>query len=135
MSLKIWVNGTFDVLHRGHLELLEYASSMGTLRVGIDTDERVKEKKGNDRPINTLQDRLYNMSRIKGVDSVVDFGSDVELEDRIKEWGTDILIVGSDYKDKKVIGSQHSKKLMFFDKIEGFSSTKIIDYEKNISNR
>ena len=47
---KIWVNGSFDILHVGHIRLLEYASLFGSIRVGIDTDERIKEKKGKDRP-------------------------------------------------------------------------------------
>ena len=54
---KVWVNGTFDVLHIGHLKLLEFASTYGELRVGIDTDKRVKELKGNDRPFNNTEDR------------------------------------------------------------------------------
>jgi cytidyltransferase-like protein len=44
---KIWVNGTFDVLHIGHIKLLEYASTLGSVRVGIDSDNRVREKKEN----------------------------------------------------------------------------------------
>ena len=42
-EIKVWVNGSFDVLHRGHIELIQFASKFGTLRVGIDTDERIKE--------------------------------------------------------------------------------------------
>lgn len=133
-DFRIWVNGTFDVVHRGHIELLEFASSLGKVRVGIDYDERVKSLKGNDRPVNTWEDRRYFLSRIIGVDSVVGFGSDSELKNEIKQWSPDYIIVGSDYKDKYVIGSEYAKNVIFFDKIEGYSSTKIINYGKNISN-
>ncbi len=57
--LRVWVNGTFDVLHRGHIELLEFASSLGLVKVGLDTDERVKQLKGESRPVNTLEDRMF----------------------------------------------------------------------------
>ena len=133
-DFRIWVNGTFDVVHRGHIELLEFASSLGKVRVGIDYDERVKSLKGNDRPVNTWEDRRYFLSRIIGVDSVVGFGSDSELKNEIKQWSPDYIVVGSDYKDKYVIGSEFSKNIIFFDKIEGYSSTNIINYGKNISN-
>jgi len=133
-DFRIWVNGTFDVVHRGHIELLEFASSLGKVRVGIDYDERVKTLKGDDRPVNTWEDRRYFLSRIIGVDSVVGFGSDSELKNKIKQWSPDYIIVGSDYKDKYVIGSEYAKNVIFFDKIEGYSSTKIINYGKNISN-
>jgi rfaE bifunctional protein nucleotidyltransferase chain/domain len=133
--LKVWVNGTFDVLHRGHLELLEFASSLGTLRVGVDTDKRVKQLKGETRPVNTCEDRIFFISKIKGVETVVSFGSDEELIENIQQWSPDYLVVGSDYKDKKVIGSDYSKEIIFFDKIDGYSSTKIINYGRDFSNR
>lgn len=133
--LKVWVNGTFDVLHRGHLELLEFASSLGTLRVGVDTDKRVKQLKGETRPVNTCEDRIFFISKIKGVETVVSFGSDEELIENIQQWSPDYLVVGSDYKDKKVIGSDYSKEVIFFDKIDGYSSTKIINYGRDFSNR
>jgi D-beta-D-heptose 7-phosphate kinase/D-beta-D-heptose 1-phosphate adenosyltransferase len=56
---KVWTNGTFDVLHVGHLKLLEFSASFGELRVGIDSDKRVKELKGPDRPFNTTEDRKH----------------------------------------------------------------------------
>jgi D-beta-D-heptose 7-phosphate kinase/D-beta-D-heptose 1-phosphate adenosyltransferase len=125
-KVKVWVNGTFDVLHIGHIKLLEFANQFGEVRVGIDTDERVKEFKGANRPINNILDRINFMNSIKYVNSSVSFSTDEELCDRIKEWGADVIIVGDDYKDKKVIGSHLVKEVIFFDKIEGYSSTKII---------
>ena len=83
--MKVWVNGTFDVMHIGHIKLLEFASSFGVVRVGLDTDERIKEKKGENRPINNLKDRMDFINSIKYVESVTFFGSDEQLENRIKE--------------------------------------------------
>jgi D-beta-D-heptose 7-phosphate kinase/D-beta-D-heptose 1-phosphate adenosyltransferase len=126
-SIKVWINGTFDVLHIGHIKLLEFANQFGEVRVGIDTDERVKKLKGELRPINNIKDRIDFMNSIKYVHSSVYFSTDEELCDRIKEWSADIIIIGDDYKDKKVIGSHLVKEIIFFDKIDGHSSTKIIE--------
>ena len=79
-ELKVWVNGTFDVLHRGHFELLKFASTLGRVRVGIDYDNRVSELKGPTRPVNVWEDRSFVMSMIKGVDSVVGFATQEDLE-------------------------------------------------------
>ena len=81
----IWVNGTFDVMHVGHIKLLEYAKSLGDyLVVGIDRDERVKEKKGESRPINPCELRMVFLKSISYVDKVVSFGSDDDLINWIK---------------------------------------------------
>jgi rfaE bifunctional protein nucleotidyltransferase chain/domain len=126
---KVWVNGTFDILHIGHIKLLEYASSFGDVRVGIDKDIRVKELKGESRPINDWFDRVEMMRSIKYVDSVVGFSTDEELKDEIRKWSPDVLIVGSDYIDKKVIGSELSKEVLFFNKLDGYSTTNIINHD------
>jgi D-beta-D-heptose 7-phosphate kinase/D-beta-D-heptose 1-phosphate adenosyltransferase len=126
--MRVWVNGTFDVLHIGHLRLIQYANSFGDVRVGIDKDIRVKELKGDDRPINNWFDRIEMMRSIKYVDSVVGFSTDEELRNEIKKWNPDIMIVGSDYKDKPVIGSELVKEVLFFDKIGDHSTTKIINH-------
>ena len=125
-KMRIWVNGTFDVMHVGHIKLLEHASSLGIVRVGLDTDERVKLKKGSNRPVNTLQDRIDFMKSIKYVDSVVSFSSNEELEKRIEEWDADIMVIGDDYKYHEIIGSHLVNRVSFFDKIKNKSTTKIL---------
>jgi D-beta-D-heptose 7-phosphate kinase/D-beta-D-heptose 1-phosphate adenosyltransferase len=128
----IFVNGCFDILHRGHLELLNYAKSLGDyLVVGIDSDDRVRQNKGNNRPINSSEERFFMLTNLKSVDEVFLFSSDEELETLVKRIKPDIMIVGSDWKDKPVIGSQYAKKLKFFDKIDEYSTTKIIQSINN----
>jgi D-beta-D-heptose 7-phosphate kinase/D-beta-D-heptose 1-phosphate adenosyltransferase len=80
----VMVNGTFDVLHPGHIALLNTARSYGDhLVVAIDTDRRVKELKGDKRPINNQNDRRIMLSALKAVDIVELFDSKEEL---IKLW-------------------------------------------------
>ncbi len=125
--MKIFVNGTFDILHRGHIELLNYAKSLGDfLLVGIDSDERVKEKKGSTRPIHSQEERKFFLENLKAVDSVDVFSSDKELEEMIKSFKPDIMVVGSDWKDKSVIGSYYAANLIFFERIGDYSTTKTI---------
>ena len=125
---KVWVNGCFDVLHRGHIELLQYAKSCGDkLIVGIDEDARVKAAKGVSRPFNTFNDRKFVLESLSAVDSVVGFGSDQELEDWIKKINPHCMIVGSDWKGKKVIGGKHANRIIYFDRIGDYSTTKILE--------
>ena len=129
----IFVNGTFDILHPGHVQLLNYAKSLGdSLTVGIDSDRRVREKKGPTRPVNSVGDRAYMLQNLKAVDYIVVFDSDEELERCIKTVKPDIMVVGSDWKDKSVIGSMYSAELRFFDRIEEYATTKTI---QSIINR
>ena len=131
--MKIFVNGTFDILHKGHLELLNYAKSLGDfLLVGIDSVGRVREKKGSTRPIHTQDERKFFLENLKSVDLVNVFSSDNELENMIKCFKPDIMVIGSDWKGKSVIGSQYASNLIFFDRIDGYSTTKII---QSIINR
>lgn len=124
---KVFVNGTFDIIHRGHIELLNYAKSLGdVLYVGIDSDERVRQLKGHTRPVNSLEERMFMLQNLKAVDYVLDFSSDKALEGLVKIIKPDIMVVGSDYKNKRVIGSEYAKQLLFFDRIDEYSSTKII---------
>jgi cytidyltransferase-like protein len=130
-KMKVWVNGTFDVMHIGHIKLLEYASQYGTVRVGLDTDERIKIKKGENRPFNTLEDRIEFIKSIRYIDSVVSFGSDEELEKQIREWDTDIMVIGDDYQYHEIIGAHLVDRVLFFDKIEGKSTSRILSHGSN----
>lgn len=124
----IWVNGCFDVLHRGHIEMLKYAKSLGDyLIVGIDADWRVSESKGRHRPFNKQQDRKFMLESIKFVDKVVIFETSSELRGMVYHFSPDAMVVGSDWKGKDVVGSEYSKGVKFFDRIGGYSTTKILE--------
>ena len=125
--VKVWTNGCFDILHRGHIELFRYAKSLGDeLVVGIDTDEKVKLDKGEDRPINNLQDRMYMLQSIKYIDKVIPFDSTEDLSNTIKWYSPNIMVIGSDWKGKTVIGDLFTDKLVFFDRIKGYSTTNFL---------
>tara|TARA_B100001250_G_C19331529_1_gene584930 strand:+ start:96 stop:521 length:426 start_codon:yes stop_codon:yes gene_type:complete len=126
MSKKVFVNGTFDILHRGHLELLNYAKSLGYVIVGIDTDECIKGKKGPTRPIHNQEERKFHLENLKSVDEVIFFSSEPEFEELIKSLQPDIIIVGSDWKEKSTIKTYYDGELIFFDRIEEYSTTKTI---------
>lgn len=118
----IFVNGTFDILHVGHIELLRYAKSLGDrLVVGIDSDDRVAKLKGPQRPINREYERFVMLSALKPVDSVIIFDTDEELIGMISD--CDIMVKGSDYKGKPIIGESVCKQIIFFDRIHGYSTT------------
>lgn len=124
--MKIIVNGTFDILHRGHIEMLQYAGDLGSLLVCIDTDRRVQDLKGPDRPINNQEDRKFMLESLQCVDWVKTFDSEQELIDIIKEYNPDIMVKGSDYRDKPIVGSNLIKEIKFYDRVEPYSTTRTI---------
>ena len=122
------MNGCFDVLHYGHFKLIEYAVSFGgKLVIGIDSDERVKYLKGNDRPFHSQEQRRFNLMQIKGVDSVVTFDSEVELRKQLQLYSPDIFVIGDEYMYKPIVGGEHAKQIKFYTKIDGLSTTKLLD--------
>lgn len=124
----IWVNGTFDVMHVGHIRLLEFAKSLGDyLIVGLDTDDRIKELKGQDRPVNSLASRIEFMRSIKWVDEVVNFDSDGVLSALVKSVRPAAMVVGAEYKNKNVIGSEWADEVIYFNRVGDYSTTKIIN--------
>jgi rfaE bifunctional protein nucleotidyltransferase chain/domain len=132
--LKIIVNGTFDILHRGHIEMLNYAKSLGDfLLVAIDTDRRVRELKGETRPVNNQEDRKFHLENLKAVDGVMLFDSKEELIEIMKGWQPDIYVKGSDWKkDKPSTAEQYCKEVIYYDRVGDYSTTKII---QDITNR
>lgn len=134
----VMTNGCFDLIHPGHIAYLEEAKSLGDiLIVAINTDASVKKLKGNDRPINTLNDRAKILKALNCVDYVISFSSTSpkELYSKILP---DILVKGGDYKSSNVEGGAEVLKdggaVEILKFIDGYSSSSIIDRIKNIDS-
>jgi len=125
---RVVVNGTFDIIHLGHLKLLEYARSFPNSYVLVltDSDQRITELKGSDRPINNEYERCSMLSAMKYVDRIETFNSDQELIDLIKDFKPDIMVKGSDYQDKTIIGAEYCKDIKFYDRFKHYSTTDTI---------
>ena len=129
----VFVNGCFDILHPGHVKLFQHARNLGNkLIVAIDSDEKVKQMKGDSRPVNSQDDRKFILESIRYIDEVIIFNSKEELQGLVKEIRPAIMVVGSDWKGKEVIGSNYAKEVRFFDRIGDHSTTNIIE---SITNR
>ena len=123
-----FVNGCFDILHVGHIALFNYCKSVcDYLIVGIDSDERVKRNKGPNRPFNASEDRMTMLRSIRYVDEVRVFSTDAELTNLVMYISPDVMVVGSDWEGKNVIGSEYAKELKFFRRLDGYSTTKILE--------
>lgn len=124
----VWANGTFDVLHIGHIKLFEFCKSQGDyLIVGIDSDERIKELKGPHRPLNNVEARRDFLLAIKYIDEVRIFNTAEELANIIKEINPDIGVWGDEYKDRPKVGAEFVKQVVYFEKLKGYSSTIIVN--------
>jgi D-beta-D-heptose 7-phosphate kinase/D-beta-D-heptose 1-phosphate adenosyltransferase len=122
---KVVVNGTFDIIHLGHLKLLEYARSLPNSYVLVltDSDSRIKKLKGQARPINTEYERCSLLFALKYVDRVEIFDSDEELIKLIKDFEPDVMVKGSDYQGKPIIGAEYCKEIKFYDRLGNYSTT------------
>ena len=124
---RVWVNGCFDVLHLGHVRMLEFAKSLGgSLVAGIDSDTRVSELKGEDRPINDQLSRSEFLVALKSVDSVVVFDSKHEMRKLLRIHRITDMVIGEEYREKEITGSDLVDKIHFFPKVGDFSTTKIL---------
>ena len=125
--MRVFTNGCFDILHPGHIAMLKHCAAMGDhVLVGIDSDQRVKDMKGPTRPIKSAEIRKLILLNLKWVNDVIIFNSDEELTDLVAQYEPDYMIVGSDWKDKKVIGAEHAKIIGFFERIDEYSTTQTI---------
>lgn len=122
----VFTNGCFDVLHRGHVELLKYCREIGTkVVVGINSDSSVTDLKGPTRPHFNQNDRRFMLESCKYVDEVLIFDQPDPYE-LIKQVKPDIIVKGGDYTPNEVIGSDMAK-VKIFNYIDGYSTTKILE--------
>jgi|SRR5688572_29700857 len=125
----VFTNGCFDILHAGHIQYLEAAAQKGDrLIVALNSDDSVKKLKGELRPINVLNSRMYIVASLQCVDAVVSFEEDTPIN-VINALKPDILVKGGDYKKEDIVGAEEmeswggSVEVIPF--VEGFSTTKI----------
>ena len=123
--MKVFTNGCFDVLHRGHIELLSYCANIGEVLVGLNSDKSVKRLKGNDRPVNNEKDRKLILESIRYVNEVIIFEEDTPYE-LIKILKPDLIVKGGDYLPSDVVGYDLCE-VRIFDTLNGYSSTSVIN--------
>lgn len=131
MSKIVFTNGCFDILHPGHIDLLNRAKGLGTkLIVGINSDESVRSIKGPGRPYFTQQDRAAILLGLEAVDEVHVF-DELTPATLIEQIKPDILVKGGDWKVDEIIGADtvlaKGGEVLSLPLVEGFSTTKVID--------
>ena len=130
---SVWCNGTFDILHPGHIQLFKVARSLGDkVIVATDTDEKIQKDKGEHRPVNDLCYRVAMLEAIKYIDVVLTFGDRQELEGLIQLYTPDILLLGDDWQGGDVVGIEHAKGVRFLPRVGGYASSKTLNKMKNL---
>jgi len=155
MGKVVFTNGCFDILHQGHFALFEYCRELagedGKVILALDTDERIRQTKGNyvlgnEDPMNHAQ-RPYNnefqrhinlqpprenpLNKKPFADDIRFFDTDEDLVRLVKLIQPDIMVKGADWEGKHIIGSEHAKEVKFFKIVGNFSTTRIL---KNIAD-
>jgi rfaE bifunctional protein nucleotidyltransferase chain/domain len=126
----VFTNGCFDLLHKGHVTYLEAARKLGDgLIVAVNADASVKRLKGNDRPLNTLADRMDVLAALESIDYVTWFEEDTPL-DLIRKLRPKILVKGGDWRPDQIVGSTDvlawGGKVKSLPYVEGKSTTQLI---------
>ncbi len=139
MEKVVFTNGCFDIIHSGHLELLEKARALGTkLIVGINSDESVKKIKGAPRPFTNQNERAEILKSLRFVDEVRVFDESTP-EKLIREINPNILVKGGDWQTNEIVGAdfviENGGEVFSIPLKEGFSSTKIIENIQNIEKK
>ena len=128
----VFTNGCFDILHAGHVSVLEFSRSKGDiLVVGLNSDQSVRRLKGPTRPVNTQADRALVLGGLESVSYVCIFNEDTPYH-LIKAVGPDVLVKGGDYKPSEIVGREFAGKVVRFALLKGRSTTGII---KKVSRR
>lgn len=123
----VFTNGCFDILHAGHVSYLQKARKLGdVLIVGLNSDDSVRNLKGQNRPINSQDDRALILASLACVSYVVVFNEDTPLN-LIAQIKPDVLVKGADYKDKEIVGANYSKEVKLIDFLHNHSTTNIIN--------
>ncbi len=128
----VFTNGCFDILHRGHVEYLEEAATLGDrLVIGLNSDESVRRQgKGPDRPLNDQDSRAKVLAALRAVDAVVIFEEDTPLE-LVQAIGPDILVKGGDWTEDRIVGAEYVRSygglVRSLKLVEGFSTTALIE--------
>jgi len=118
---QIFTNGCFDVLHKGHVELLKFCKSLGYVTVGLNSDVSVAGLKGAGRPINSEEDRKFILQSLRYVDQVIIFNESTPLL-LIQDLKPDIVVKGGDYTKADVVGNGIAE-IIIFNTIKGYSTT------------
>lgn len=126
----VFTNGCFDILHAGHVSYLNEAKKLGdVLIVGINNDDSVKKLKGDNRPVNSLKNRMLVLQSLKCVDYVISFAEDTPIN-LIEQIKPDVLVKGGDYDVSAIVGNEFVKKnggeVVTIPYVNGLSSTEII---------
>ncbi len=126
----VFTNGCFDLLHKGHLHLLEEAKKLGDiLIVAVNDDASVKRLKGNSRPIESLEIRMKKIAELKAIDYVISFSEDTPLQ-LIEQLQPTILVKGGDYKKEEIVGNKIAHQTVIIPLLEGYSTTKEVESKK-----
>ena len=131
----VFTNGCFDIIHRGHIEVLARTADLGDkLIIGLNSDQSIQKLKGEDRPIIDEQSRAILLAALSFVDAIVLFSEDTPLK-LISDLLPDVLAKGGDYEIETIVGHEivqkNGGKVKLVPFLDGFSSTTIIDKIKN----
>jgi D-beta-D-heptose 7-phosphate kinase/D-beta-D-heptose 1-phosphate adenosyltransferase len=122
----VFTNGCFDILHRGHIELLRYCKSLGTkVVVGLNSDDSVSRLKGDSRPYFSQEDRKFTLESLRYVDEVYIFDEDTPLR-LIQNIIPDVIVKGGDYTPDTVVGNEVAH-VEIFNFVDGYSTTNILE--------
>ena len=126
----VFTNGCFDILHAGHVSVLEFSRAQGDeLVVGLNSDASVRRLKGPARPVNPQGDRALVLAALESVSAVCIFEEDTP-HNLIKTVRPDVLVKGGDYKKNEIVGSEFAGRVVRFPLLKGRSTTGIINKAK-----